>query len=859
MVHNMLSYDQEISVDQQHRHIQIVVLYLLAMLSGAAALMYELTWAKMLALTFGSSTLSAAAVIAGFMGGMGLGAWCYHLVGDRVTQPLKLYGLLELGIAVSTAILTPIFYQLPEMFAYLAHEVTQSLWLVILRFISVFVILLIPSMLMGATFPALCAVMMRTAKDVDRHLGFIYGFNTIGGAVGVFVGGLFLIEMLGLKSTVYVANLLNLSVCITTFVLARSLFTSKNIDSKPNKDTAIPTNLPRWITASVLVVSGFTTLGYEILWFRALRFLVGNSTHALGIVLVIFLLGLGGGSLLLRRVLRRQSPERDLIQCQWAIAIFALWAMVCVTLILSRPVIYEHVSIFLPFVRYQHWIWRLAVMAVISLVMMLPATLFMGLSFPLASRLFIGDVRKLGTRIGSAYLLASIGSIGGAVVAAIFVLTSLGVTGGTKLFAVMNFLLGLLIIIGIRQEFHKIRLKAALSILTMIGLFWILPSTLGLYGEAKAGRLAFEQEHDLGTVHVRESVSDPSKKLMLVDGSKIGCSSGYPTSLLYRKQSTLVHLPMVLDSRIQITLNVGLGSASTLKILSTYPSVSQLDCVEINPAVVQGSLLFQESSVLDDPRVNLSVTDAVHYLLRSNKKYDLIISDGKQDPFFSGNATLLCKEYYHFAKKRLTESGLFVQWISMTTLPGDFQIILKTLMSEFAYVEIFVLLPNSVLMVASQQSIFDRPHLSDQQCVGKQTYVDLTPYGIINSNALWSRWVAGNMQFNKLLDDVKISTWDQLMLDYSPFKAKGDDWLHAEQANLKFLLDAAEVERDDLPVELLPVHNDFVRSSRLVRLAYLEYLSNHTSIATSLIEQAVVENPMDQTAKRFLRMIQQSQ
>ena len=112
---------------------------------------------------------------------------------------------------------------------------------------------------------------------------------------------------------------------------------------------------------------------------------------------------------------------------------------------------------------------------------------------------------------------------------------------------------------------------------------------------------------------------------------------------------------MVLDSRVQSTLNVGLGSASTLKILSTYSSVNHLDCVEINPAVVQGSRLFQESSVLDDPRVNLTVNDAVHYLLQSDKKYDLIISDGKQDPFFSGNATLLCKEYYHFAKKKLTD------------------------------------------------------------------------------------------------------------------------------------------------------------------------------------------------------------
>ena len=100
-------------------------LYLAAFLSGAAALMYELTWAKMLSLTFGSTTLSAAAVIAAFMGGMGLGARYFHLVGDRIRRPLAAYAGLEIGIAVSAAVLTPLFYQLPEVFARISATISS--------------------------------------------------------------------------------------------------------------------------------------------------------------------------------------------------------------------------------------------------------------------------------------------------------------------------------------------------------------------------------------------------------------------------------------------------------------------------------------------------------------------------------------------------------------------------------------------------------------------------------------------------------------------------------------------------------------------------------------------------------------
>ena len=152
---------------------------------------------------------------------------------------------------------------------------------------------------------------------------------------------------------------------------------------------------------------------------------------------------------------------------------------------------------------------------------------------------------------------------------------------------------------------------------------------------------------------------------MTIDGYKIGWSNAFLPSQLCRKQLILAHLPKILDTRIRHTLNVGLGSAATLQALASYADIETLDCVEINQSVVNGAKLFDASVVLDDPRVHLVVDDAIHYLLRTEHKYDLIISDGKQQPFYAGNAALLCKEFYEYALEDLSEDGLFIQWMPL--------------------------------------------------------------------------------------------------------------------------------------------------------------------------------------------------
>jgi len=291
----------------------------MALFSGGAALVYQVAWTKMLALTFGSTTLSAGAVVAGFMGGMGLGAWAYRFVERRASRPLAVYASLEFGIAGSSLLLTWAFLALPSAFASMSASLPSGIGLAMVRIVVVFLLLLAPAMLMGATFPALCAVMIRSTDGVDRYLGMIYGLNTVGAAAGAVFGGLVLLASLGLRGGVLVAQLVNVAIGITALVLLRRSEGGVGATGDAPTETAIPTALPRLVTGIVLVGSGFTTLAYEIVWFRATRYLMGNSTYALTTVLSIFLVGLGLGSMLLRRGSARQAGERDLALCQAAI------------------------------------------------------------------------------------------------------------------------------------------------------------------------------------------------------------------------------------------------------------------------------------------------------------------------------------------------------------------------------------------------------------------------------------------------------------------------------------------------------------------------------------------------------------
>ena len=767
------------------------VLYALAFLSGSAALTYEVAWAKLLSLTFGSTTLAASAVVGGFLGGMGIGAWLYHRVQGRVASPLRTYASIEIGIALAAAALTAGLPHLPAAFASLSGGIPSGPPMTLFRVVSVLLLLLVPAALMGATYPALCTCLIGTREEVDRHLGMLYGVNTLGAAAGALVAGLFLVPAFGLAASVAVGNALNLLVGISAFALSRGSTGDAIAPTATAAQRTIPTELPHRLTGAVILLSGFATLSYEILWFRALRYLVGNSTFALTIVLVVFLLGLGFGALPLRRVVARGRPELDLARCQFGIALLAALAIGVMMLMLSRPDLNATLSVFSLAFRTLPWEQRLLVHGALALALMLPATLLMGLSFPLASRLFIGDVRLLGRRVGGAYLLSNLGSILGAILAAAWLLPRLGTVGGTHLVIGVNFLLGLALLLRLRLSVGRRLAEAGGVLVAVVALLLVFPERTTFQGGFRLPgvALAFEEENDLGTVEVLQDSARPELKGISIDGTFIGASSGWYPSI-YSKQLLIAHLPMLLDARLRSALQIGLGSASTLDALASHPGLERIDCVEINPAVVRGSRLFEESAVYRDPRVRVVVEDALHFLVRGGEPYDLIVSDGKQNEDFSGNAKLLSRDFYALARSRLSPRGLFVQWISSNYLHADFRIILRTIAEVFPELAVFIDPPGSMILVASLEPLEARPRISREAFEKGRISRDLRRLGIPGPEHFLRRWMADREPLLEAAGPGPLNTWDQAILEFAPYRASPREQARASADNLRLLIRA---------------------------------------------------------------------
>ena len=470
-------------------------------------------------------------------------------------------------------------------------------------------------------------------------------------------------------------------------------------------EAILPTKLSIRVTGVVLFVSGFATLAYEIVWFRALRYLFGISTYAISMMLVVFLIGLGVGGALAGRLRERHAPERILGYSQLGIALLAMGAIGAEYMLLTSPDLWDRISIYSLAGGSLAWQSRILLAGLIALAMMLPATLLMGLSFPVASRLFLGDVRRLGERVGMAYLLANLGSIIGAGTAAFFLLPYFGTIQGTLAIAFGNIVLGILVLARSPNTDHR-QIAWAITPTVMLFVMWFaLPVHLPFPTSTTKNpgmTLIWSEEGDVATVQVQALKNWPEQRGVFVDGANIGATQGFRPSL-WGKQRLLAHLPMALAPGTKTSLNIGLGSSSTLETLASYQGVQRLDVVEISGSVVRASQgYFTESKVLKDPRVSLDVEDIAHFLLRGESQYDLIISDGKVAEGFSGNELMLCRDFYEQAKRRLTADGIFIHWLPLAYPSDAFKVMFRTFLASFPETEVFLDNQTGLYIVGSR-------------------------------------------------------------------------------------------------------------------------------------------------------------
>jgi len=657
-------------------------------LSGATGLIYELLWVRVLYQSFGSTIQSVTTVVAAYMGGLGLGAWLFGRRADRAPRPAVLYGWLEIAIGIF-GILSPLILGLAHSI-YIGTAGALALGggaSVALRFGLAALVLLIPTTLMGGTLPVLTRALMGEDRGLLKpSLGRLYGLNTLGAMTGTALAGFFMIEFVGVRGSLWITATLNLVIGAAAVSLGRRQG-SADPGRQPGEDPIFPRDSLTTLALALLGLTAFASLLNEIAWTRVLIMLVGGSTYGFTLILLVFLLGIGLGSII---VARRSEPRAETAAtAALAQGVTGVGAAVLFVLFGLLPSYIIAVFQFPDLTAAS----RLLLMGVaVGAVVLIPA-IGMGMTFPLLTDLTARSREARGADVGAAYALNTVGSILGAVLTGFVLIVALGTQATLRVGLAVNGLAALalagLAARGVAEGSAEDR-RLRVRVLSAAGL-----GTLALVAAAAAPGWS-TRLIDLGpTIYARQRMDGPARERFLTHrGSRQLAFREGPnaTVSVWESESgrslrvngkvdgsdrgdmdTQVMLglaPAVARAGAASALVIGYGTGVTAQVLATVPSMQRLRVVEIEPSVVQMDSFFVDvnGAVLTRPDVRVVIDDARSAFQLDNQRYDVIVSE-PSNPWVAGVATLYTPEFFRIARARLSEGGVFCQWIQLYQLP----------------------------------------------------------------------------------------------------------------------------------------------------------------------------------------------
>jgi spermidine synthase len=706
------------------------VFAVLFFLSGAAGLVYEQLWIRELQHFFGSTIHSITTVVAAYMGGLGLGAWAMGRRADRHSNPAMLYGILELAIGVFGIASPLLFSGTGAAYLALARVIEPGLWLATaVKFVFAFVIMLVPTFLMGATLPILTrAFAGPRAISLRRDLALFYGLNTVGGVAGCLLAGFVLIEHVGMLRSLLGTGVLNLALGAAAIAITRkssiSITTSDELPAVTADYVAAPPvedDLPsRRIAIWVIGLTAFASLLYEIAWTRVLVMVVGSSTYAFTTILSCFLLGIGLGSLI---AIGRGRSARDLLKIAALVQ-----GLIAVTAALLFP-FFRALPVYIVATLQVQFLSPSALIALHSLALaavVIPPAIGMGLAFPILAEAAANRSGGTGSETGRAYFANTIGSILGSVVTGFVLIHTIGSERTLELGIILNAALAFLIVWhvhgrgegGFRLPEGE-RSGPLLAVLALVITFFtpswstrLLDRGPAIYGRDRVSRpqldnflraLGAEQLHYDEGWNATISVWRNGGATWLKSNGKSDASSvaDMNTQVLIGLLPTLAHP----DPR-NVFL-VGLGSGVTANVVSRVPGVERVDVVEIESAVVTAARFFEDvnGGVVREGRVNLIADDARSALQLARSSYDVIVSE-PSNPWVAGIAALFTAEYFRIVSSRLAENGVFAQWVQTYRVPPSVvAVVVANLREVFPHVEMWFSNPSDLILVASHRPI----------------------------------------------------------------------------------------------------------------------------------------------------------
>src|SRR5882672_2227179 len=760
---------------------------LLFFLSGATGLIYELLWVRVLYQSFGSTIQSVTTVVAAYMGGLGLGAWLFGRWADRSPRPAVLYGWLEIAIGIF-GILSPLVLGLAH-WVYLGTAGALALGggaSVALRFGLAALVLLIPSSLLGGTLPVLTRALMGEDRGLLKpSLGRLYGLNTLGAMLGTALAGFFLIELVGVRASLWMTAAVNLAIGVAAIVLGRDQVLS-DPGRKPGEDqvqtTAPAPRDPLTTLALVLLgLTAFASLLNEIAWTRVLIMIVGGSTYAFTLILLVFLLGIGLGSII---VARPSAPRVDTAAtaalAQGITGIGAALLFVFFGFLPSYIIAVFQIADLSA-------ASRLLLMGVaVGAVVLIPA-IGMGMTFPLLADLTARSPKARGADVGVAYALNTIGSILGAVLTGFVLVVALGTQVTLRVGLIVNGIAALalagLAARGIAEasvEDRRIRVRVltagGLGTLTILAaaaapgwstrLIDLGPTIYARQPMDRAARQRFLAHPGVRQLSFREGpnatvsvLEGESGRSLRVSGKVDGSDRGDMDT-----QVMLGLAPAVARVGATSALVIGYGTGVTAHVLAAVPGVARVKVVELEPSVIQMDSFFVgvNGSVLARPAVRVVIDDARSAFQLDRERYDVIVSE-PSNPWVAGVATLYTPEFFRIARDRLSDDGVFCQWIQLYQLPLPIVAgIVRNLRAVFPHVHVWFGGSADLVVLASPRPIrYDRMWLTQLLGPGGQLKAMSHEWlSIENTDQYFGRMLLGDSGVARLMQRANLEHSD---------------------------------------------------------------------------------------------------
>ena len=774
-------------------NLRVIHLALLVFFSGCSALIFQVAWMRELRLLFGATTAAVAAVLAVFMAGLGIGSAILGKRADRAENPLHMYGVLEIAIAMSVAV-SPWLISLAGVI-YIGLGGQESLGVfgaTLVRLLMAMVIMAVPSVLMGGTLPAAVRA-VTSSGDVHRGaLGVLYGSNTLGAVFGALVTTLFALEMLGTRATLWLGCALGLLVGTLAIGLSRRI---QPIDDRiaPSQDDlpalegdeAWAGASPRpWLVYVSAAVLGFAFFALELVWYRMLAPILGGTAFTFGLILCVALLGIGIGGIAYNFVFRRIRPS---------------WSALAVTCGA------EAFFTVLPYAlgdRLAIWAGQLEQSAgsflrlaggwgVIISIAVLPVALISGLQFPLLIGLLGRGRRDVSQQLGTAYAWNTLGAITGSLAAGFGAIPMLSAPG--MWLAIAALLAGLSVFILLTSARPTVRSGLIVAVL-VVGAFGCMfaqgPTAVWRHSGIGAGRalINFSNKNEVQnwmnarrdslvwqTDGVESSVGilGHDGLSFVVNGKSDGNALGDAGT-----QIGAVALGAALNPNTKTALVIGLGTGESAGWLAEMPGVERVDVVELEPAIDEMARRCREINwdVLNHPRVRRIWNDGREFVFTTRNTYDLIFSE-PSNPYRAGVAALYTTEFYQAARSRMNPGGIFIQWLQGYEIDDATVLtVLATARSAFPYVEVWQSLSSDLQLVCSNTPLtYSVEQLQQQIRTGRLKEALAKAWNVETVEDFLAHFMASSKWADSAsrVPIVFLNTDDRTILEYSFAKTVG--------------------------------------------------------------------------------------